>query len=170
MSKKQPQLVLCLYQNNNMESSAYGKWYAKIARKETLSQRGICDHIEGHNLGIPRSIIDMVMGQLGSCLVELMEQGCRVKIDGIGTFYPSPHVRKAPTGSGKAGLADPSDLQEVGVDNFIRGISLRLTPDGTNLDNLTSKALKQKCSITIPWMESGKGLAKIVKEGEAPEP
>ena len=165
-----PQLVLCLYQNNNMESKAYGKWYARIARKQTLSQRGICDHIESHNLGIPRSIIDLVMGQIGACIVELMEQGCRVKIDGIGTFYPSPRVRATPKGAHAGGIADPSDLQEVGVDNFVGGVTLRLAPDSTNLDNLTSKALKKKCSITIPYKESGKGLAKIVKEGEAPEP
>ncbi len=174
--KLQPQLVLALRQNNNMESKAYGKWYAEIARKQTLSQRGICDHIEGHNLGIPRSIIDMVIGQIGSCIVELLEQGCRVKIDGIGTFYPSPRVRKKPAGKQSGGLDDPSDLQTVGVDNFVRAININLSPDSTNVDNLTSKALKKKCKITIPYYISGakmRGnytLVRIKKEGEAPTP
>lgn len=163
MSKTQPQLILALKQNNNMESKAYGKWYAVIARKQTLSQRGICQHIEEHNLGIPRSIIDMVMGQLGNCLVELMEQGCRIKIDGIGTFYPSPRTRK------EGGLASPTQLQEVGTDNLVRGINIRLTPDGTNLDNLTSKALKKKCKITIPYKYYGGDLERIVKV-QTPEP
>jgi len=47
MAKNQKSLRIILRQNKNENNRGYGKWYAELMDRETLSTRGLAKHIAG---------------------------------------------------------------------------------------------------------------------------
>ena len=71
------------------------------------------------------------------CMTHLVATGQPVKLDGLGTFYP--------TIEGK-----PATSVEKGVEQMnenIVGVHLRFRPEGAKGDDLTSRMLKEKCTF-----------------------
>ena len=85
---KTPQFEINLRQNDNTYTSAYGKYYPKAKEKQTISLRGLCDHMAEHNSIYGRDVIEGVLTKMQGCIVELLSEGNPVKIDGLGTFVP----------------------------------------------------------------------------------
>ena len=73
-------------QNKNEKSSAYGKYYAEIDRRETLTTAGLAAHLAEHNFGMGEDAIYAMLTRLSKCIPELLAQGVPVKIDGLGIF------------------------------------------------------------------------------------
>ncbi len=74
------------------------------------------------------------------CIPELCAQGVPVKLDGLGTF--SPYIE-----STKDGATTLADAQGASPADFVAGVHVRFIPDGTDLDNITSRVFKEKCSM-----------------------
>ena len=89
MAKNQKTLRIVLRQNKNEDSKAYGKWYAELLDRETITTRGLAKHISGHGSPFTEDVIIGVLSALSRCIPELVAEGTGVKLDGLGQFYPS---------------------------------------------------------------------------------
>ena len=125
------------------KAANYGKYFAEVGNAQTLSQRGFIDHLVSHGLSYPRNIIEGVLGQIVKCLPELVGSGTGVKLDGIGTFYPTIENVKGGVAytALKAGGVDPTE--------FIKGVHVRFQPEGEKFDRITSRAFKEKCQLSL---------------------
>ena len=75
------------YQNNNRKSDYYGKTYARLAPLETLSTNDVCHHIQKHGSIFTSDVVKGVVEKFVNCFEELLMEGYKVKLDGLGTFY-----------------------------------------------------------------------------------
>ena len=76
---------------------------------------------------------ELVVKQMVECMKELVLQGQPVKIDGLGTFYPSVDAQKL-------GKNDVETAIATGPAAMINGINLNFQPENTKGEKLTSKA------------------------------
>ena len=136
----QIELRVNLRANNNEKSDQIGRLYAELDRNRTLSLRGLAKHISEHGSIYTRDIVEGVLTKLCQCIPELLAQGQPVKLDGLGTFYPTAL-------NVKGGLENVAAAKDMAPSAAIEGIRVRYLPDGTKLDDLTSKAFKEKCSL-----------------------
>ena len=143
MAQNSQLLKLQMRPVTDAKNANYGKYFAEVGNNETLSQRGFIDHLIHHGLSYPRSIIEGVVAQMTQCLPELIAHGVAVKFEGLGTFKPTIE-------NVKGGIAY-ADLKDGGVDpkNLVAGVHIRFTPENAKLDKLTSRAFKDKCSLTV---------------------
>ena len=81
-------LYLRKYQNNNSKmAKAYGKWFLRAKHLETLNTRELSAHIAKHGSIYTDDVILGVVTKAAGCIAELVQQGYKVKLDGLGTFY-----------------------------------------------------------------------------------
>ncbi|MBP3767897.1 MAG: hypothetical protein J6I31_06435 [Prevotella sp.] len=143
---QQIQMRINLRANSNRKSDFFGRLYPYIDRNGTLDTRGFCKHMSEHNTIYDRSIVEGVMTTMQGCLVELLSQGVGVKLTGIGTFYPT--VQSVP-----GGAESVEEAQTLGADNLVQGVHVRFRPDGTKLDDITSKSMKKNCALTLHMLQ-----------------
>ena len=154
MAKEKISMAYDLKQNCNENSPTYGLWYPRAVRRDTLSLRGLADHIADHGSIYTRDVVLGVLSKFTTCLVELVSQGTGVKLDGLGTFYPTLEA----SGSESAVGYD--------VNAHVRGVHIRFLPESANLDNITSRTFKQKCVLQQNMIFDMKGKPKRVINGE----
>ena len=137
MANNKIPLEVNLYQNLNLASKAYCKWYGRVVRRSTLNTRGLCEHIQGHGSIYSSEVVEGVIAAMRRCIPELIAQGIAVQLEGIGTFYPMLE---------SAGVGN---MEEYNVAEHVKGVHVRFLPDSTTLDNITSRAMKEKCALRI---------------------
>ena len=100
MATKKIEMQYNLRQFNNDKSSAHMLWFPKAVRRSTLNLRGLSDHISDHGSLYTRDVTMGVLTKFTSCLVELVQQGIAVKLDGPGHLLPHPggQGRRGPRG------------------------------------------------------------------------
>ena len=147
MPVKTPQFQINIRKNDSVRSLAYGKYYPKAVEKETISLRGLCDHMAEHNSIYGRDIIEGVLTKMVSCITELISQGNPIKLDGLGTFIPT--VQSVKDGITKARILNG----EWNADQFVKGIHIRFRPEGVGEDNITSRTFKKLCALTTYGVE-----------------
>ena len=74
-------------QNQNSYSNAYGKWYGQVKALETLNTRKLANHIADHGSIYTPDVVYGVLEKFRSCLLEMLLDSKKVKIEGLGTFY-----------------------------------------------------------------------------------
>jgi nucleoid DNA-binding protein len=94
MAVKSPQFLINIRKNENSSSAAYGKYYLKAVEKETISLRGLCQHMAEHNSLYGRDVIEGVLTKMVSCMIHLIAEGNPIKLDGLGIFYPTVESTK----------------------------------------------------------------------------
>ena len=107
-----------LQQDKSSNPRKSGKWYGKIRKRHGLNLDGLCKHIASHGSLYTEDVVTGVMKKAKGCIIELVSTGAPVKIDGLGTFYPSMTSRGA----------ESEDKYEV--QKHIKGIRLRFLPEG----------------------------------------
>lgn len=81
-------LFLKRYQNNNRKNQkAYGKWYLRAKHLGTIDTRELASHITRHGSLYTYDVVEGVISKTSSCIAELVQEGYRVKLDGLGIFY-----------------------------------------------------------------------------------
>ncbi len=120
--------------------------YPFIDRISTLDTRGLCIHIAGHNTVYGREVIEGVVTLFSGCIIEMLSMGVAVKLNGIGTFYPSYKSRYG-------GAANIDEARALGADEIVTGIHVRFLPEGADLDNITSKKFKERCALKFHMLE-----------------
>ena len=142
MSTNTIQMYVNIKKNNVSTSTGYGKYYLTADTNETLSNEGLVNHILHHNCAVGREAIAAVIKKLGECIPELVAQGQPVKIEGLGTFYPT--AESSPILITKLLDAKYNPLDAM------KGIHLRFKPQSDSLNDLTSKSfLKAQVSPVI---------------------
>ena len=76
-----------LRQNKNNKSQVFGRWFAHSKSIETLNTRKMAKHISEHGSVYTQDVVFGVLEKFRSCLVEMLLESKRVKIDGLGTFF-----------------------------------------------------------------------------------
>ena len=140
MAVNQISMPINYRKNKSTTLSSAGKYYAEVDRQKTLSTRGLAQHLKEHNCMVGRDAIMAVLVKLSECVPELVAQGVGVKLDGLGTFYPS--VLNAKGGATEVQMKD----KNFNPTSIIEGVRIRFTPEATELDNLTSKQFLSRVS------------------------
>ena len=128
-------------QNQNEHNAAFGKWYAKIKSLETLNTRRLAQHIAEHGSIYTPDVVYGVMEKFRSCLLEMLLNSKKVKIEGLGTFYTTIECQK--------GGAVSKDKFNVNKD--VKGLHIRFLPDSSSESQLNSKDILAKA--TFMWAE-----------------
>jgi len=156
MARNEIAMLVDLVKNNNSTSKNYGQYYGRVFQRETLSLKGFARHMMEHGKRITYEELVMTLQQMVSCLKELAIQGVPVKLEGLGTFYPSMES----TGANSIEAYDP--LVNV------QGVHLNFRPEGAGTDDerLTSRVLKNQCTFkmndyVIPHYKMVDGKKKV---------
>lgn len=142
-----------LTQNKNVSSKAYGKHFAQPVTVETMNTRSLAKHIAEHGSIYTQDVVYGVLNKFKSCLVEMLLESKRVKIDELGTFFLTIENQKG-------GVAKASDFNPA---QNLKGLHIRFLPDGVQEDNLTSREfLKRASFIDVTTLPSDKAVQKTV--------
>ncbi len=154
MATKKIEMQYNLRQLNNENNNAHLLWFPKAVRRSTLSLRGLSDHISDHGSIYTRDVVLGVLSKFTSCLTELVAQGVAVKLDGLGTFYPTLEAKGAETPVG------------YNIEEYLKGVHIRFQPEGCDDDNITSREMKKKVIMQQNMIFDLNGVPKKVKDGQ----
>jgi hypothetical protein len=112
-------------------------YYPEAEAKDPLSLKGFAKHLSEHGKLATYEMLVLVLQNIVSCMKELITQGQPVKLDGLGTFYPTIEATKG-------GSESVEDAVE-NLNEIIEGVHLRFQPEGSKDEKLTSRALKDMC-------------------------
>jgi predicted histone-like DNA-binding protein len=132
--------------NLNTSSSAYGKWFAQIKTLETLNTRKLASHISEHGSIYTPDVVYGVLEKFRSCLIEMLLESKKVKIEGLGTFYCTLENQK--NGALKK--------EDFNVNKHLKALHIRFLPEQTTEENISSRQfLKQAEFINIEQLLKG---------------
>lgn len=135
MATKKIEMQYDLRQNNTENSRIYGLWFPRAIRNSTLNLKGLAQHIQGHGSLYTTDVVTGVLTKFKDCLVELVSQGTAVKIDGLGTFYPTIEASGAENAVG------------YNINEHIAGIHVRFLPENASDEKITSRAFAEKVAL-----------------------
>ena len=141
-------------QNQNDESTAFGKWFLRALYPDTLSMKGLIERVAWDQSVYSCDIIEGVVKRMTTVMVELLQSGQPVKWEGLGTFNPQLDCANK-------GAIDKETLMKAG-DQAINGVHIRFTPENSKGEELTSRKFAQLCDFEI----KGKWIYKNVTPGE----
>jgi len=132
--------------NQNTKSSAFGKWFAQIKTLETLNTRKLANHISEHGSIYTPDVVYGVLEKFRSCLLEMLLESKKVKIEGLGTFYCTLE-------NAKGGAAKKEDFN---VSKHLRALHIRFLPEQEQEQNISSREFLKKAEfINIEqWLKS----------------
>ena len=142
MARNEVTFLVNLRKEENVSSRSYGRYFPEAESREPLSLKGFARHLAEHGKLATYDMLVLVLQNVVSCMKELTSQGQPVKLDGLGTFYPSVE-------SIKGGVVSVAKAQELGAAAIIAGIHLNFRPEGAKGENLTSRAFKQLCVFEL---------------------
>jgi len=133
-------IIYEVYQNQNEHNAAYGKWYGRVKYLESMNTRKLSNHIAEHGSIYTPDVVFGVMEKFRSCLLEMLLNSKKVKIEGLGTFYTTLECNK--------GGAVSKDKFSVSKD--IKGLHIRFLPEQEQEQNISSREfLKQAEFINV---------------------
>ena len=139
-------------QNQNEYSSAFGKWFAKVKALETMNTRKLAQHISEHGSIYTPDVVYGVLEKFRSCLLEMLLNSKKVKIEGLGTFYCTLE-------NTKHGAAKKEDYNP---NKHMKALHIRFLPEQTTEENISSREFLKKAEFILidnllPKEESGSG-------------
>ena len=133
-------IIYEVYQNQNEHNAAYGKWYGRVKYLESLNTRKLSNHIAEHGSIYTPDVVYGVMEKFRSCLLEMLLNSKKVKIEGLGTFYTTLECVK--------GGAVSKDKFNILKD--VKGLHIRFLPEQEQEQNISSRQfLKQAEFINV---------------------
>ena len=79
-------LELNIFKNNNPESQAYGKYYARVETKREMGIHAMAQHMAEHNTPFSEGTIEGILRDFVNCAREMCLLGNTVKIDDLAIF------------------------------------------------------------------------------------
>jgi predicted histone-like DNA-binding protein len=133
-------IIYEVYQNQNSYSQAFGKWYGRVKNLESLNTRKLATHISEHGSIYTPDVVYGVLEKFRSCLIEMLLNSKKVKIEGLGTFYTTLECNK--------GGAVSKD--KFNVNSHVKGLHIRFLPEQEQENNISSRQfLKQAEFINV---------------------
>ena len=118
-----------LKQNNIKNSKIYGKWFAHGKTIETLNTRKMANHISEHGSIYTPDVVFGVLEKFRSCLLEMLLNSKRVKIDGLGIFFTT--LENEPGGALRKEDFSPA--------KNLKALHIRFLPDQEAETNISSR-------------------------------
>ena len=115
--------------NENQYNNGYGQWYARVKSLETLNTRKLAQHISEHGSIYTPDVVYGVLEKFRSCLVEMLLNSKKVKIDGLGIFYTT--IENTPKGADKK--------EDFNVNKHLKALHIRFLPEQEQEQNLSSR-------------------------------
>ena len=137
MARNEITFLVNLRKNLMTTSKSYGAYFGEAEKKEPLNLKGFARHMTEHGKLADYSMVVLVLQQLVDCMTELICQGQPVKLDGLGTFYPTIENK----------LLGSYTVEGYSPQEHIKGVHLRFRPEGSQGEDLTSRALKGDCTF-----------------------
>ena len=128
-------IIYQVTQNKNEKSSAYGKWYGRVKTLETLNTRKLSRHISEHGSIYTQDVVFGVLEKFRSCLIEMLLESKKVKIDGLGTFYTTIESQGAET------------KEKYNVLTDIKALHIRFLPEQEQEMNISSREFLKKAEF-----------------------
>ena len=124
-------------QNKNEKSLVKGKWFAHSKSVETMNTRKLSKHISEHGSVYTTDVVFGVLEKFRSCLVEMLLESKRVKIDGLGTFFTT--LENEPGGAAKK--------EEFSVTKNLKALHIRFMPEQEQEMNISSREFIKKAEF-----------------------
>ena len=135
-----------LKQNKNQKSSIFGKWFAHSKTVETMNTRKMAQHISEHGSVYTSDVVFGVLEKFRSCLVEMLLESKRVKIDGLGTFFTT--IENTEGGAQKK--------EDFNVNKNLKGLHIRFMPEGEQIMNISSREFLKKAEfVNVDSLKAG---------------
>ena len=128
-----------LKMNNNEDSKIYGKWFAYSKTIETLNTRKLAQHISEHGSIYTPDVVYGVLEKFRSCLLEMLLNSKKVKIEGLGTFYCTLENKKK----------GAPNKEDYSVREHISGLHIRFLPEQTTEENISSREFLKKAEFIL---------------------
>ena len=126
-----------LKQNKVKNSKVNGKWFARQKTLETLNTRKLANHISEHGSIYTPDVVFGVLEKFRSCLLEMLLNSKRVKIDGLGIFFTT---------------LENSEGGAESKDKFLpqrnrKGLHIRFLPDSSTETDISSREFIKKAEF-----------------------
>ena len=138
-----------LKQNKNEDAKIYGKWFAQVKSVETLNTRKMANHISEHGSIYTPDVVFGVLEKFRSCMLEMLLNSRRVKIDGLGTFYTTIENQKGGAVS----------KEEFKPNVNLKALHIRFIPDQEAETNISSREFIKKAEFV-----NAEAFAEALKE------
>ena len=123
------------------------KTYGKIIYRGTLGLNDMAEHIMKHGTVYTEDVVIGVITKLKNCIQEMLADGYKVKLDGIGTLYP------VTTSSGVA------DAKDFNAQENITRVGVAFLADQSKKSLYKASAMKQGTQLSTQlWSEMTEGL------------
>ena len=141
-----------LKQNKNEDAKIYGKWFAHAKSVETLNTRKMANHISEHGSIYTPDVVFGVLEKFRSCMLEMLMNSRKVKIDGLGTFYCTIENQKGGAVS----------KEEFKPNANLKALHIRFLPDQEAETNISSREFIKKAEFV-----NAEAFAEALKEGSS---
>ena len=126
-----------LKQNKVKNSKINGKWFAHGKTVEVLNTRKMAQHIAEHGSIYTPDVVFGVLEKFRSCLLEMLLNSRRVKIDGLGTFFTT--IENEPGGAAKK--------EDFTPQKNLKALHIRFMPDQEAETNISSREFIKKAEF-----------------------
>ena len=134
-------LKIVTYKNNNSKTTAYGKTYGRLMHMDTLNTSDLCRHIMKHGTIFTPDVVKGVIERFVMCFEELLLEGNKIKLDGLGTFYLSINTE---------GVSD----REQFTANNVKALRIKFIGDQCKESEYATKMLTSKAKFQSMGNES----------------
>ena len=134
-------IIYDVYQNKNAQNAAYGKYFGRIVHTETLNTRKLARHIADHGSVYTQDVVEGVLTKAEACIVEMLLESKKIKLEGLGTFYLMAENKKGGAVS----------IDKFNPKSSFKGLHIRFLPDHGDEAGLNSKEVLAKA--TFMWAE-----------------
>ena len=134
-----------LKQNKVTSSKIYGKWFAQGKTIETLNTRKMANHIAEHGSIYTPDVVFGVLEKFRSCLLEMLLESKRVKIDGLGIFFTTLENEK---GGAKT-------KEDFSPQKNLKALHIRFLPDSSTETDISSREFIKKAEFVNAETFSG---------------
>ena len=124
-------LTIKKYKNNNSKNSAFGKTYGRLVYQDTINTSDLCRHMMKHGTIFTSDVVKGVVEKFIQCFEELLLEGNKIKLDGLGTFYLSINTE---------GVANEKDFTA----NNVKAIRVKFIGDQSKESEYATKMLTNK--------------------------
>ena len=134
-------IIYDVYKNKNTASRVYGMYFGRIVHTETLNTRKLARHIAEHGSVYTQDVVEGVLTKAEACIIEMLLESKKVKLEGLGTFYLMAQNKKGGVES----------LDKFNPKTSLSGLHIRFLPDSSGEAQLNSKDVLAKA--TFMWAE-----------------
>ena len=124
-------LIIKKYKNTNEKNNGFGKTYGRLVHQDTMNTSDLCRHMMKHGTIFTSDVVKGVVEKFIQCFEELLMEGNKIKLDGLGTFYLSINTE---------GVIDEKDFTA----NNVKAIRVKFIGDQSKESEYATKMLTNK--------------------------